>query len=91
MVNNILDSAQMEDSKLELKPEATQVRQVMWKIVQSQKTIAIAKGIELEMYNDPKIPKYLNLDMSRFTSVVMNLVANAIKFTESGGVKVTTT
>ena len=84
-------ACKIENGKLELKPEATQVRQVIWKIIQSQKTIDTAKGIELEMYNDPKILKYMNLDMPRFPSVIMNFVGNAIKFTESGDMKVSTT
>ena len=40
------------------------------------------------MYNDPKIPKKLLIDITRFTQVIMNFLGNAIKFTNEGKVTI---
>ena len=42
------------------------------------------------MDNDPRVPKYLDIDAARFISVVMNLVCNSIKFTNKGYVEIST-
>ena len=67
MVNNLLDVSKLEAGKFELDPEIVEYRQQIWKIIQTLKAKAIKKGIELSMENDPKIPKFLFLDITRFS------------------------
>ena len=82
MVNNLLDASKIEAGKFELDPEKTEYRKQLWKIIQTNKAKAVQKGIELKFKNDPKIPKHLMLDITRYTQVLMNLISNAIKFTD---------
>ena len=81
MVNNLLDANKIEAGKFELDPERVEYRKQVWKIIQTLKGNADTKNIELSMENDPKIPKSLFVDITRFVQVLMNLIGNAIKFT----------
>ena len=67
MVNNLLDVSKVEAGKFELVPEIVEYRQQIWKIIQTLKANAIKKGIELSIENDPKIPRFLYLDIARFS------------------------
>ena len=91
MINNLLDASKIEAGKFELDSERVEYRKQILKIVQILKPNAIKKDIELCLKNDPKIPKYLFLDITRFVQVLMNLVGNAIKFTQKGKVSLTST
>ena len=67
MVSNLLDISKVEAGKFELDPEIVDYRQQIWKIIQTLKANAIKKGIELSIENDPKIPRFLYLDIARFS------------------------
>ena len=86
MINNILDAQKLNSGKLELHTELVEYRKLVWKIIQAFKNTALKKGVHLEMFNDPKIPKYFELDITRLAQVITNFLGNAIKFTEQGEV-----
>lgn len=46
------------------------------------------KNIELKYYFAPEVPDYVNIDNQRFTQIVLNLISNAVKFTNDGFVRV---
>ena len=84
MVNNILYDAKIDTENIGFCYENCYVRKVILKVIQTQKTAVIRKGIDIDMYNAPRIPKYLLVDQCRFTQVMMNFISNSVKFTEKG-------
>ena len=67
MVNNILDAQKINAGKIQLHAEMIEYRVLVYKIFQSSKHLAIKKDIELEMYNKPGVPKYIEIDQTRLT------------------------
>ena len=91
IINDVLDHTKLEAGKLDLETLAFDLYDVMKSVVELLGARAHAKGIELAMYIDPKIPITLVGDPGRLRQVLLNLVGNAIKFTEKGGVSVEVT
>lgn len=87
VINDILDYSKIEANKIELDMQHFSLFDLSNKIVKSQQPIAKAKGIEFELVFDKQIPKYLLGDSKHIVQIINNLVSNAIKFTESGKVK----
>ena len=86
MISNLLDGQKLGQNKFELNIEPIEIRLLVWKIVSTNKESALRKGIALKMINEPQIPKYLMIDKARFTQILVNIISNAIKFTEEGAV-----
>ncbi|MES2595742.1 MAG: ATP-binding protein [Verrucomicrobiota bacterium] len=88
LINEILDISRVEAGKLELRTEPTNVREIVEGVAVMLKKHAQDKGISLETKIIGTIPGLLDIDPLRFRQVVLNLVTNAVKFTNRGGVKV---
>jgi signal transduction histidine kinase/DNA-binding NarL/FixJ family response regulator len=88
MLNDVLDLSKIEAGKVDLSPEDTDFRQVMRRVERLYTAAAAAKGIALKVEIDASVPERLSFDAMRMQQCVSNLVANAIKFTESGTVSV---
>ena len=86
LINDILDFSKIEAGKLELDESVFDVRECLGDTMKSLGLRAHAKGLELAFHVDPEIPKYLFGDPGRIRQIVVNLVGNAIKFTETGEV-----
>jgi len=90
LVNDVLDFSKLEAGRLDLE----QSNFVLRKLVDEVKDIfafdAEKKGIRIAVHNDPGIPEFVNGDPGRLRQVLINLVSNAIKFTDSGAVVIRT-
>jgi signal transduction histidine kinase/CheY-like chemotaxis protein len=88
ILNDILDFSKVEAGKMEL--SATDFR--LWDcIADALQTVAVRaaeKGLELTYRISPNVPEILNGDAGRLRQVIVNLVGNAVKFTEAGEVSV---
>ena len=87
LINDILDLSKVEAGKLELEYEATNPRTVFEEMqaVFSQKVAE--KGLDLLIEIDPDLPPAVVLDETRLRQVLLNVIGNAIKFTDAGHVK----
>jgi len=89
IINDILDFSKIEAGKLEL--EATSFN--LEDLLKSLKDLFIAqlkeKDLELHYTLDPNIPKYLTGDPLRLKQILLNLISNALKFTQKGGIYLT--
>jgi len=90
LVNNILDLSKVEAGMVELSPEMFELYDTMQEILAPWVYQAREKGLHLwcEFY---EVPKRITMDKARLRQVLINLVGNAVKFTEKGFVRVVVT
>jgi PAS domain S-box-containing protein len=88
LINGILDLAKVESGRLTLERVGFDLREVVEKSAQTLAIRAHAKGLELTVSIAPDVPTALLGDPLRLRQVLINLIGNAIKFTEHGEVLV---
>ncbi|MBU0483488.1 MAG: response regulator [Proteobacteria bacterium] len=88
LINDILDLAKIEAGKLELENVSFELFEVIERAVAMFKIPARNKNIDLSFVIDPIIPPELFGDSNRLRQIIVNLISNAMKFTESGQVVV---
>ncbi len=86
IINDILDFSKIESDKLELENIPFSIHEVIDEVVDTVFLRAEKKNLALLSYIDPKINSYVLGDPLRFKQILINLVNNAIKFTEKGEV-----
>jgi signal transduction histidine kinase/ligand-binding sensor domain-containing protein/CheY-like chemotaxis protein len=86
LLNDALDLARIEAGKLVLDPVPFELRPLLQDVVRLQRGSAQAKGLALELQLDENVPPMLVGDALRIRQVLLNLVNNAVKFTERGGI-----
>jgi signal transduction histidine kinase/DNA-binding response OmpR family regulator len=87
LINDILDLSKLEAGKVELHPDPTDLRDSceFLRTVFGQQ--AVKKSLQLQFEISPNLPRALLLDRLRLRQVMVNLLGNALKFTERGCVK----
>ena len=88
LINDILDFSKIEASKLELDPAPFALRDVLGQTLKTLGPLAHGKGLELAYDVDPAVPDALLGDAGRLRQILLNLLGNAIKFTDRGEVTV---
>ncbi len=88
MLNDLLDLSKLEAGKLDLQNAAFDLTSVVEDAVQLMAPRAEAKGLQLATYFDPTLIAELVGDGARLRQIILNLVGNAIKFTDEGGVSI---
>lgn len=86
LINDTLDFSKIEAGKMSLKATPTTVKEVFRQAYQVVRAPALTKGIELRFEWDDAIPRWALLDGPRLRQVLVNLLGNAVKFTQSGSV-----
>ena len=89
LINGILDFSKIEDGKMEIVPVHYNVGSQMAYFVNSISERASAKDLQLILNIDPGLPSELYGDDTRINQIVMNLLTNAVKYTEKGSVTLT--
>lgn len=88
LIEDILDTTLIEANKLELKPTETNPGRLVEDICELLASRAHSKSISISSYIDKSIPNFVRLDSGRLRQVLINLIGNAVKFTETGGVHI---
>ncbi len=91
LINDILDFSKIEAGKLEFDSVVFGLRERLGDAMKSMALRAHTKGLELAYHVHSNVPDALIGDLGRLRQIVVNLVANAIKFTEQGEVVVDVT
>ncbi|APE28622.1 PAS domain-containing hybrid sensor histidine kinase/response regulator [Aurantiacibacter gangjinensis] len=88
LLNDILDVSKIESGQLRIMEEPTDLRQQLRHCAKLHEPMARGKGLTLGTFVDDAVPQTVMLDRLRVRQVVLNLIGNAVKFTERGGVDV---
>ncbi|WP_165183972.1 hybrid sensor histidine kinase/response regulator [Caulobacter soli] len=88
VVNDILEFSKLESGHVALAPQPFVVAPFLDDVIALFADQAQAKGLALSLDLDPGVPAALEADANRLRQVIVNLVSNAIKFTEVGEVRV---
>ncbi len=86
LIDEILDFSKIEAGKLELRPAPFAIADAVQGVVELLAPRAYDKGLQIGWYADPDLPVSAIGDEIRIRQILMNLVSNAIKFTDKGGV-----
>jgi len=86
VINDVLDFSKIEAGKLELEHTVFDLRESLGDTMKSLGLRAHTKGLELACRIQPDVPDRLVGDVGRVRQIVINLVGNAVKFTEAGEV-----
>ena len=88
LVNDILDLNKIESKKIVFEHIAFDFTNTLDDIIRIYSLKANEKKLTLELIKDPKLPKEIIGDPIRFNQILSNMLSNAIKFTNEGGIKV---
>jgi PAS domain S-box-containing protein len=86
IINDILDISKIEAGKMAVELVATNPKTLIQEVMSLMSVKAQGKGIRLSALFDPSIPSVIQTDPVRLRQILVNLVGNAIKFTELGSV-----
>ncbi|NJL58221.1 hypothetical protein HC928_26230 [bacterium] len=86
LINEVLDLSKIEAGRLEIHERPFAVRDMVAEIMTQNRVLAEAKGLSFEAHLDPDLPPQMMGDRGRIKQIIINLVSNAIKFTDQGSV-----
>lgn len=88
LINDILDLSKIEAGRLEISPEPVNLKMLIEEVRQIFTMKVSEKHLEFFIDIDPAIPNALFLDEARLRQVLLNLVGNAVKFTDAGHIAI---
>jgi PAS domain S-box-containing protein len=91
LIGDILDFSKIESGMMSFDEDEVDLRKLIGRVIELQAPRAHAKDIELVAIVAPDVPLSVRSDGVRVMQVLNNLIGNAIKFTENGGVRIDTT
>ena len=86
LINDVLDFTKIETGNVELEKANVNLREMVQRITSSMQYRASEKNVYLKHTIEDAIPEFVIGDSARLVQVLLNLVSNAIKFTDTGGV-----
>jgi CheY-like chemotaxis protein/nitrogen-specific signal transduction histidine kinase len=89
LIDEILDFSKIEAGRLELSAQPFAIDEIVQGVVELLAPRAHDKGLEIGWHVDLDLPRILIGDEGRIRQILTNLVGNAVKFTEAGGIAVT--
>ncbi|MCW7457624.1 PAS domain S-box protein [Leptospira bandrabouensis] len=87
IVNDVLDFSKAEAGKLKLAEEPYNLKKLVLEAIKIMNIQALIKGLDIHFHIDENIPPLLMFDANRLRQILLNLLGNAIKFTETGFVE----
>jgi PAS domain S-box-containing protein len=88
LINEVLDLSKIEAGRLELAERPFSLRACLGEVMTQNKVLADSKGLAFTLEVDERLPETIIGDYGRVKQIVINLVSNAIKFTDQGSVTV---
>lgn len=86
IINDVLDFSKIQSGKVVFEKIEISISKVVSNTIDLILSKAVAKKIKLTAEIDPQIPAFVNGDPTRLNQILLNLLGNAVKFTENGGI-----
>lgn len=86
LINDILELAKIEAGKIELQPSNFNLHEVINSLQSIYRSKTGNKGLDFEVRVDDNIPQYVLGDQNKVRQILVNLLSNAYKYTETGGI-----
>lgn len=86
VINDILDFTKMESGKMELEEHPFELKTCISEVFNLFTMETARKNLEMVYFTEESVPELIYGDMARLRQVLINLVANAVKFTDRGGI-----
>lgn len=86
IVNDVLDFSKIEAGKLELHFNEIDLHELTHQAIELFKNQAVLKNIDLKVLTSKDVPKFIYADSIRLKQIIVNLISNALKFTNAGQV-----
>ncbi len=90
LINDILDYSKIEAGKLDIDVSFCSLQEIADKVESMMRPFADKKNLDFEFSSSPNVPEKIRTDPARVEQCLINLVNNAIKFTDEGHVKINT-
>jgi PAS domain S-box-containing protein len=87
LINNVLDMAKIESGRVVLEESEVDLHRLLHEMQSLLGVGAVEKGLRFALDRDPDLPRFVAVDAGKLRQVLLNLLGNAIKYTDSGGVK----
>lgn len=91
LINNVLDFSKIQSENMIFENVSFDIRAMLDEVYEMMSSTAVSKGIRLLSEVSEKIPRYVSGDPLRIRQVLINLVGNAVRFTEKGSVEMSAT
>ncbi len=88
LINNVLEIAKIESGKLQLDVAPFDLGHLVWDVHEMMRLRAEQKGLQLVLDQSSDFPRYIKGDEARLRQILVNLVGNAVKFTQQGTVTI---
>ncbi|TGP23564.1 MULTISPECIES: PAS domain-containing sensor histidine kinase [unclassified Mesorhizobium] len=89
LIEDLLDYSKIEAGRFDPEPQPTSLREIADNIIELLAAKAFSKNIGLGCHVEPDVPQMITADPGRVRQVLLNLIGNAVKFTDAGGVLLT--
>ncbi len=89
LINDVLDFSKIEAGRTVLNAEDLDLNRLLLGLEEMFGLRARQKGITLDIVCTPDVPRYIRADKNKLRQILINLLGNAVKFTETGGIQLT--
>jgi signal transduction histidine kinase/CheY-like chemotaxis protein len=86
LVSDILDYSRIEAGRMDIRGRVFLLPTLLQEVLDIVRPDALRKGLRLTMRADPETPDWIRCDPLRLRQILLNVLGNAVKFTETGGV-----
>jgi len=87
VINDLLDFSQIQQGKLIFTPQTVNLHKVLNETYQTLAPKAAEQALDYKLEIDKSLPLWVKIDPHRFAQILLNLLGNALKFTESGSIR----